>query len=104
MPSPRRFPAPWSVEELSACFVVSDSAGQKLAYIYFEDEPGRRTAARLLTTALKLLGDGVRLSEIIRAVSQIRQWLPDVGLANVRFHAGPHYSLEIEQPGGRGHP
>jgi hypothetical protein len=27
---------------LDACFVVKDSSGQKLAYIYFEDEPGRR--------------------------------------------------------------
>jgi len=26
----RRFPPPWSVEELQACFVVKDSAGQKL--------------------------------------------------------------------------
>jgi hypothetical protein len=45
----RRFPPPWSVEELEACFVVKDSAGQKLAYVYFEDEPGRRSAAKLLT-------------------------------------------------------
>jgi tetratricopeptide (TPR) repeat protein len=35
----------------------------------------------------KLLGEGVRLSEITRAVSQIRKWLPDVGLANARFHS-----------------
>jgi tetratricopeptide (TPR) repeat protein len=34
-------------------------------------------------------------------VSQIRKWLPDVGLASVRIHAGSHYSLEVEQPGGR---
>jgi hypothetical protein len=27
----RRVPPPWSVEELKACFVVKDSAGQKLA-------------------------------------------------------------------------
>ena len=27
----RRFPPPWSVEEQDACFVVKDSAGQKLA-------------------------------------------------------------------------
>jgi hypothetical protein len=27
----RRFPAPWSVEELDACFVVRDNDGQKLA-------------------------------------------------------------------------
>jgi tetratricopeptide (TPR) repeat protein len=49
----------------------------------------------------KLLGDGVRLSEIIRAVSQIRKWLPEVGLSNVRIHAGAHHGLEVEQPGGR---
>jgi hypothetical protein len=31
-----RFPPPWSVEELDACVVVKDSAGQKLAYVYYE--------------------------------------------------------------------
>jgi hypothetical protein len=35
----RRFPPSWSVEELDACFVVKDHNGQKLAYLYFEDEP-----------------------------------------------------------------
>jgi hypothetical protein len=47
----RRFPPPWSVEELDAhaCLVVRDDNGQKLAYVYFEDEPGRRSAANLLT-------------------------------------------------------
>ena len=40
----RRFPPPWSIDELESCFVVVDSAGQKLAYVYFEDEPGRRLA------------------------------------------------------------
>jgi hypothetical protein len=38
----RRFPPPWTVEEQAACFVVRDSDGQQLAYVYFEDEPGRR--------------------------------------------------------------
>jgi hypothetical protein len=47
--TPRRFPPPWSVEETEACFIVKDSAGQKLAYVYFENEPGRRSAASLLT-------------------------------------------------------
>ena len=46
---PRRFPPPWSVEETEACFIVKDHAGQKLAYVYFEGEPGRRSAASLLT-------------------------------------------------------
>jgi hypothetical protein len=32
---------PWTAEETLACFVVKDQHGQKLAYVYFEDEPGR---------------------------------------------------------------
>jgi endo-1,4-beta-D-glucanase Y len=47
--SSRRFPPPWSVEETDACFIVRDANRQALAYVYFEDEPGRRAAAHLLT-------------------------------------------------------
>jgi len=45
----RRFPPRWSVEEQPACFVVRDHNGPALAYVYFEDGPGRRSAAKLLT-------------------------------------------------------
>ncbi len=46
----RRFPPPWTVDEANnACFIVRDSTGQALGYFYFEDEPGRRSAASLLT-------------------------------------------------------
>jgi hypothetical protein len=46
----RRFPPPWTVEEYNdACFIVRDHNGQPLAYVYFEDEPGRRSAAKLLS-------------------------------------------------------
>ena len=33
MPSPRRFPSPWTVEEQPACFVARDHTGQQLASI-----------------------------------------------------------------------
>jgi len=46
---PRRFPPPWIAEETDACFIVRDANGQALAYVYFEEEPGRRAAAKLLT-------------------------------------------------------
>jgi hypothetical protein len=32
-----------------ACFIVRDHNGQALAYVYFEGESGRRSAAHLLT-------------------------------------------------------
>ena len=38
-----------TVDELAAYFVVKDGAGQKLAYVYYEEDPGRRSAAKLLT-------------------------------------------------------
>ncbi len=45
----RRFPPPWSVEEYNdARFIVRDHNGQQLAYVYFDDEPSRRSAAMLL--------------------------------------------------------
>jgi len=43
----RRFPPPWLIAELETCFIVIDSAGQKLAYVHYEEEPGRRSAAKL---------------------------------------------------------
>jgi hypothetical protein len=46
----RRFPPPWTIEEHNnACFIVKDHNGQALAYVYFEEKPGRRAAASLLT-------------------------------------------------------
>jgi hypothetical protein len=64
----RLFPPPWSVEELDACFIVKGSAGQKLAFVYFEDEPGRRSAAKLLThdEARRIAADFAKLPELLR--------------------------------------
>ena len=43
----RRFPLPWSVEEMDPCIMVGDKSGHALDYVYFEEEPGRRAAAHL---------------------------------------------------------
>jgi hypothetical protein len=40
---------PWSVEERPACYIVKDATGFALAYVYYEEEPSRRTAAKLMT-------------------------------------------------------
>ncbi len=94
----------YSADQLAALSKLSSDKIHELAQFGLLDEQGDRFGFRDLASArqiAKLLGDGVRLSEITRAVSQIRKWLPEVGLANVRLHAGPHKSLEVEQPGGR---
>ena len=47
---PRRFPPPWAVEDRSyACFIVKDRNRYALAYVYYEEEPGRQAAANLMT-------------------------------------------------------
>ena len=68
MTNSRRFPPPWSVEELDA-FVVIDSAEQKLAYVYFEEESGRRAAGKLLSKdeARRVAVNLARLPELLMA-------------------------------------
>ena len=55
----RRFPPPWTVEELDACFVVRDRTGQQLAYVYFEDEPAD---ARQPSCSARMRREGSRLT------------------------------------------
>ena len=94
----------YSADQLAALSKMSIGMIRELAQLSLLDERDGRFGFRDLASArqiAKLLNDGVRLSEIIRAVGEIRKWLPDVGLAAVRLHAGALSDVQIEQPGGR---
>lgn len=69
MPAPRRFPSPWLIKEMPACFVVRDREGQSLAYVYFEEESGLQSAARLLSKDDAWRVDRARASKLVGLVA-----------------------------------
>ena len=73
-PQPRRFPPPWSVDDPDTklgqdCYIVRDANGYPLTYFYFEDEPGRRSAAHLMTR-----DDARRIAVNIAKLPELLTW------------------------------
>jgi len=64
----RRFPPPWSVENIGGCFAVKASNGRPLIFIYYGEGVGRRSLARLLTrNAARRIAAGIaKLPELLR--------------------------------------
>jgi hypothetical protein len=48
----RRFPPLWSAEVQPNYYVVRDANKQQLAYVYYENEPGRRCARKTLSKSI----------------------------------------------------
>jgi hypothetical protein len=67
MPS-RRFPPPWSVDDIGGCFVVKASNNRPLVFIYYGEGVARRSLARLLTrNAARRIAVGIaKLPELLR--------------------------------------
>ena len=46
---PRRFPAPWTAEQIPGGFKVVDATGQALAYVYASETKAQADVAKVLT-------------------------------------------------------
>ena len=65
----RRFPAPWTVEEYRGIsYIVRDANNFAVAYVYFENEPGRRAAADLMKKdeARRIAANIAKLPELLK--------------------------------------
>ena len=66
----RRFPSPWSIEDIGGCFAVKASNGQPIVFIYHREGVAHRSLARLLTRDA-----AGRIAAGIAKLPDLAQWL-----------------------------
>jgi tetratricopeptide (TPR) repeat protein len=101
---PDSFHRTYSADQIAALSKLSSSTVDELVRFGLLDPRGGLFGFNDLASARqisKLFGHGIALSEIIRSVNEIREWLPEANLSKLRLHPVAHHAIEIEQPGGR---
>jgi hypothetical protein len=64
----RRFPPPWTVEDIGGSFVVKASNDRPLVFIYYREGVGHRSLAKLLTrnAARRIAANIAKLPELLQ--------------------------------------
>src|SRR5246127_4890732 len=91
----------YSADQIAALSKLSSSTIDELVRFGLLDPRGGLFGFRDLAGARQvssLFANGIGLSEIIHSVKEIRTWLPEADLSNLRLHPATHRTIEIEQP------
>jgi TolA-binding protein len=94
----------YSADQIASLSKLCNSTIDELVRFGLLDPRGALFGFRDLASARqisKLFAHGIALSEIIRSVNKVREWMPEADLSNLRLHPASHHALEIEQPEGR---
>ncbi len=83
MPEQWRLRSPCVVEDLANCFVVRARGGQQLAYIYYEDDPRRRSIVKVLSR-----DEARRIAAAIAKLPEVTRNLPGSGTRSLPLDLG----------------